>query len=148
VRPWLPELSTAACRTVSGLLFWRASANKHKHLRGFRSTELALTFHVSREQLPPSDKSMLTIILEAPALPLPSLFAFLRELCDEKGDWPTLALTTARTLIALRPAARQGALNFILQSAISLDPDIRCGPIPLYIAWVLSTVSTALRAHM
>eukprot|EP00884_Botryococcus_braunii_P012027 jgi/Botrbrau1/20825/Bobra.0156s0050.3 len=78
-----------------------------------------------REQLPPSNKSLASILLESPALPTTAVFSFLHELCEEGEEWQTLALTTARSLIVQRPPIRDVALDFVLGSATSRDSRVR-----------------------
>lgn len=83
-----------------------------------------------REQLPPTSKALASVMLEAPALPVEPVFAFLTELCEEGDDWQTLALTTARSLIMIRPPVRDHALAFVLQSATSRSAPLRHRPSP------------------
>lgn len=81
-----------------------------------------------REQLPPSDRTIARLLLEAPALPQAGVAAFLRDLCASGGEWATLALSAARSVAVARPPNRDMALGFVLAAAVGADADLRCAP--------------------
>lgn len=78
-----------------------------------------------REALPPNDKTLIQMLVEAPALPMPSTSQFLQDVCLSGPDWATLALLAARDIILHRPPARPDVLSFVLSAAISQNDDIR-----------------------
>jgi len=81
-----------------------------------------------REQLPPSDRTIARLLLEAPALPHAGAAAFLADLAASGGEWATLALTAARGVAVARPPDRAMALGVVLAAAVGADADLRCAP--------------------
>ena len=81
-----------------------------------------------REHLPPSDRTIARLLLEAPALPHAGAAAFLADLAASGGEWATLALTAARGVAVARPPDRAMALGVVLAAAVGADADLRCAP--------------------
>jgi hypothetical protein len=84
-----------------------------------------------RERLPPSDRSITRLLLDAPLLPSEDTVEFLQELLEQQGDWATLALATARQLIEGQPPLRAGLLQFVLGAAVAEDSDARAKAVRL-----------------
>ncbi len=49
--------------------------------------------------MPEKDKTITRVLLEAPALPMPAVCDFLRELCSSGPEAATLALVSAQSLV-------------------------------------------------
>ena len=58
--------------------------------------------HLRRQQLPPGDKRLAWLLLEAPALPQPAVSDLLRELLRAGPEWATAALSTVLSAITQR----------------------------------------------
>ncbi|GAX84655.1 hypothetical protein CEUSTIGMA_g12076.t1 [Chlamydomonas eustigma] len=65
------------------------------------------------------------LLLQAPCLTLPGTVNFLQSLIDHGGDWASVALSAARSLIQERPPFRSAALDLVLQAAAGLVPETR-----------------------
>jgi hypothetical protein len=78
-----------------------------------------------RERLPPEDRSIAGLLLDAPAVPLAPAGAFLRELLEQGADWATAALVAARVLIEGRPPARGAMLEIVLDATAAEAGDVR-----------------------
>jgi len=90
--------------------------------------ELVLTALLEglREALPPSDRTLITVLLEVPALPMPSTRQFLQDICSSNGpEWSTLGLLAAKDLILQRPPVRDEVLALTLEASVSKDDDTR-----------------------
>jgi len=90
--------------------------------------ELVLTALLEglREALPPSDRTLITVLLEVPALPMPSTRQFLQDICSSSGpEWSTLGLLAAKDLILQRPPVRDDVLALTLEASVSKDDDTR-----------------------
>ena len=78
-----------------------------------------------RRHLPPSDRTVVKLLLEAPALPMPAVQQYLHEVAAAGSEWSTLALLAARDVILQRPPSRQPVLQFVLAAAAGEDEDTR-----------------------
>ncbi|KAH7617684.1 putative Symplekin [Nannochloris sp. 'desiccata'] len=78
-----------------------------------------------KDKVPPSDRTIVFLLTEAPALPEPRVHEFLSSLCAAGGEWATLALIAARDVALTRPPSRQRAVAVALEASISEDVDVR-----------------------
>ena len=86
-----------------------------------------------RDKLPTSDSALKTILLEAPALPMPSVKDFLKELCAAGSDSATQALVVVRDLTLARPPNRDDLLEVAFEASISDSQDLRTKAVKLLV---------------
>lgn len=77
------------------------------------------------EKLPSSDRSIPQILVDAPELPMHAVHDFLSNLAKKGPEWATVALIAARDVALSRPPSRASALDFVLQSVVDADDDLR-----------------------
>jgi hypothetical protein len=96
------------------------------NLAGSRYEDVFLSFLEGlKDKVPPSDRTIVSLLTEAPALPEPKVQEFLSSLCAAGGEWATLALIAARDVALTRPPSRQNAVAVALEASISEDVDVR-----------------------
>ncbi|RMZ56234.1 hypothetical protein APUTEX25_002424 [Auxenochlorella protothecoides] len=91
---------------------------------GYRAV-LSKALDLVRRALPPTDRSLISVLLSAPALPAELLRDTLEGLMQTDLDHATLGLLAARDLILARPPAREVALAAVLAAAHSEDAGVR-----------------------
>ena len=102
------------------------SSHNNDTLVGSRYEDVLLSILEGlKESLPPPDRSILTLLTEVPALPMPRVADFLTALCNSGGDWATHALIAARDIAVSRPPSRDHVLKVALEAATSSDSDVR-----------------------
>lgn len=93
---------------------------------GSRYEDVFLSFLEGlKAKVPPSDRTIVFLLTEAPVLPEPRVQEFLSSLCAAGGEWATLALVAARDVALARPPSRQNAVTVALEASISKDVDVR-----------------------
>ncbi len=96
------------------------------NLPGSRYEDVFLSFLEGlKAKVPPSDRTIVSLLTEAPALPEPKIQEFLSSLCSAGGEWATLALIAARDIALTRPPSRQNAVAVALEASISQDVEVR-----------------------
>lgn len=103
-------------------------------LAGSRYEDVLLSILESiRDSLPASDSTMVDILLDAPALPMPSIRNFLLDLCKSSSDRATQALVAVRDLTLSRPPNRMEFLSVALEASISDTQELRNKSIKLLV---------------
>jgi len=77
------------------------------------------------QHLPPSDKSLASLLVEVPAISSEILLHLLERMMDNPNGWDSTALLIARDVILYRPTNRNEILDFALRICVSLKENVR-----------------------
>ena len=78
-----------------------------------------------KQALPSSDRSIVTLLSDAPALPTSMISEFIRSLLVGERNWMYIGLISARDSILQRPQSRQDLLVLVLEACVSPDEELR-----------------------
>lgn len=121
-----PSRDPSTSSSLQGGELLPSSNSSNSGLAGSRYEDVLLSILEGlKERLPPSDRTILSLLAEVPALPMPRIAEFLASMCTAGGEWVTLALIAARDVAVGRPPSREPALRVALEAATSTDSDVR-----------------------
>lgn len=78
-----------------------------------------------RQNLPPTDKSMPTLLQEAPVLPLQLIEPLVQSCLQDLNGWENIGLIIARDVILSRPHIRDRILELALEACTSTEMELR-----------------------
>lgn len=125
---WLYMLFAEVCDTSSASDGEGSGAEvgRMPDLAGTRYEDIFLSLlEACKDRLPPSDRALVSLLVEAPAIPSTKAQDFLVSLSRQGGDWSTLGLIAVRDIALMRPPDRGMALKVALKMAVETDIETR-----------------------